>query len=172
VRLHEERANVHDAGVFRRSSRDITGAWSTRHTGMSRIRRIAVKYRSLVTSATVAALTLFAITPARSDGLVIRSGTCSAEAFKNGSGVTSIPPGSDNIFDLSVNCTEATNKKQQFAAYTAGIVGGPPYCVSTIADLERVSAQVKKDPIVPGNPLHCLVNGNAQKIAGKLTRSP
>jgi hypothetical protein len=26
--------------------------------------------------------------------------------------VSSIPPGSDNIFDLSVNCTEATNKKQ------------------------------------------------------------
>ncbi len=130
-----------------------------------------MKYTALITSATVGALTLFAITPAWSDGLVVRSGTCSADAFKNGSGVTSIPPGSDNIFDLSVNCTEATNKKQQFNAYTAGMGGGPPYCVSTIADLERVSAVVKKDP-VSGNPLHCLVNGNAKNIAGKLTRYP
>jgi hypothetical protein len=129
-----------------------------------------MKCTSLMISATVGALTLFAITPARSDGLVVRGGTCSAEAFKNGSGVTSIPPGSDNIFDLSVNCTEATNKKPQFNNYTATIPG-PNYCVSTIADLERVGATVKKDSI-NGNPIHCLVNGDAKKIAGKLTRYP
>lgn len=116
------------------------------------------------------ALSLLAFNPAWADGLVIRGGTCSANAFKTGSGVTVIPPGSDNIFDLSVNCTAVTNNKVNFNAYTAGIPG-PNYCVSTIADLERAGAQVKTDPI-PGNPIHCLVSGDAKKIAGKLTRYP
>jgi hypothetical protein len=129
-----------------------------------------LKFASFVPGISAAALTLIAITPAWSDGLVVRGGTCSADAFKNGSGVTSIPPGSDNIFDLSVNCTTATNKKQNFAAYTVGIAG-PNYCVSTITDLERVGAKVKTDPL-SNNPLHCLVNGNAKQIAGKLTRYP
>lgn len=111
-----------------------------------------------------------AMNPIWADGLVIRGGTCSADAFKNGSGVSIIPPGSNNIFDLSVNCTNATNKKQNFNAYTAGIPG-PNYCVATIADLERAGIKIKPDP-TKTNPIHCLVSGDANKIAGKLTRYP
>lgn len=127
-----------------------------------------MKCTSLIASATFGTLTLFIIAPAWSDGLVVRGGTCSAEAFRNGSGVTFMPP--DSIFNLSVNCTEATNKKQQFNNYI-GAIPGPNYCVSTIADLERVGAKVKKDAL-KDNPLHCLVDGNAKQIAGKLTRYP
>lgn len=107
---------------------------------------------------------------ARADGLVIRGGACSADAFKSGSGVSVIPPGSDNIFDLSVNCTTATNNKADFKRYTTGIPN-PTFCVATIQQLERLGAKIVPDPI-KGNPLHCLVSGNAKKIATKLSRFP
>lgn len=118
----------------------------------------------------IIALTIFSCASAWADGLVIRGGTCSADAFKSGTGVDVIPPNSDNIFNLSVNCTKATNKKVDYKNYTKGIPG-TKFCVSTIAELERIGAKIQPDPVKDNN-LHCLVNGDAKKIAGKLTRFP
>ena len=104
------------------------------------------------------------------NGLVVRGGACSANAFKEGSGVTVYPPGTDNLFGLSVNCTTATGKKADYPRYTAGIPH-TTYCVATIQDLERVGARLVADPL-DDRPLHCLLNGNAKEIAKKLTRYP
>ncbi|NHZ93139.1 hypothetical protein F2P45_29625 [Massilia sp. CCM 8733] len=98
------------------------------------------------------------------DGLVIRGGTCSADAFKKGAELAQ----DDTITNLSANCTSATNNKANFAAYTAGIAG-PNFCVATMIAVQKNSGKVKLDP-KPGNPLHCLVSGKASELAGVLTR--
>ncbi|NHZ33329.1 hypothetical protein [Massilia rubra] len=110
------------------------------------------------------ALCVMAAGPSMADGLVIRGGTCSADAFKKGAELSQ----DDTITNLSANCTSATNDKTKFAAYTAGIPG-PNYCVGTLAAVEKNSGKVKSDPKT-GNPLHCLVSGKASKLAGVLTR--
>lgn len=98
------------------------------------------------------------------DGLVIRGGACSAKAFKDGAELVQ----DDNITNLSVNCTTATNNKANFAAYTAGIANAN-FCVGTLLAVQKNSGKVVPDP-QPGNPLHCLVSGKASKLAGVLTR--
>jgi len=104
----------------------------------------------------------------QANGLVIRAGQCSAEAFKNGSGVH-VSAGGKYISNLSVNCTEATSNPANYNQYLNGIGGYANYCVTTIDKLTRVMAKLSQDP-VRGNPFHCLLSGDPKKIASKLTR--
>ncbi len=106
---------------------------------------------------------------ALADGLVIRGGTCSATAFKNGAASSQAVKGDYYLTGLSVNCTTATNKKADYTNYLNGIGMYANYCVATIDSLERLSVRITPDPAA-GNPYHCLLDGKAKDIAKKLVR--
>lgn len=121
-----------------------------------------------IVSVAIAASTIMFLSPAYAtdDGLVIRAGTCSANAFKNGSGVT---VSDDYVSNLSVNCTTDTNNKANYQNYLQGIAGYGQYCVATMKSIGIVGGKIKKDP-VDGNPNHCLLAGKATELAKKLTK--
>jgi len=98
------------------------------------------------------------------DGLVIRGGTCSADAFKTGAESAQ----DDNIIGLSANCTTASKSKSDYAAYTKGIKGDK-FCVATMQSIEKINATIKLAPL-DDNKLHCLVSGKASKLANVLTK--
>ncbi len=113
--------------------------------------------------------TIFASGTVLADGLVIRGGTCSAAAFKNGAATSQAVKGDYYLTGLSVNCTTATNNKANYTNYLNGIDMYPNYCVATIDSLERLGVKITPDP-VKGNPYHCLLDGKAKDIAKKLVR--
>jgi hypothetical protein len=104
---------------------------------------------------------------AAAPGIVIRAGACSADAFVKGSGVLADSDG--NIQGLSVNCTTATGDKSKYANYLNGIAGYTSYCVGTTAAVASAGGKLKTDKVT-GNPYHCLLAGNAGKLAGALTK--
>lgn len=106
---------------------------------------------------------------AMADGLVIRGGTCSAAAFKNGASSAQQVKGDYYLTGLSVNCTTATNNKANHVNYHNGIGGYGQYCVATMKSLQLLNVKITTDPVT-GNPYHCLLSGNAKNIAKKLTR--
>lgn len=103
-------------------------------------------------------------------GIVIRgigpTKTCSAD--------TVMP--CDNRIDgrahnLSVNCTNATEKIDDYALYTVGMVH-TKFCVARITKIKQKSGSVKTDPLV-GNRYHCLVNNiKAKDLVGLMTEKP
>lgn len=99
-------------------------------------------------------------------GLVIRGGTCSRKAFI--AGAESSSQNGDYISNLSVNCTAATNDKDDYIHYLTGI-NNANVCVATWPSLEIANITIKTNPI-SGNPIHCLVSGNTNDIVKKLTR--
>jgi hypothetical protein len=103
-----------------------------------------------------------------SAGIVIRAGTCSADAFKAGAGVL-VGADDDTIQHLSVNCTDDTNDVKQYANYTAGIDNYNSYCAATKAAVEKAGGILVKAK-VDGNKYHCLLAGKASKLAKVLTK--
>ena len=99
------------------------------------------------------------------NGLVIRFGPCTANAFLE----AGTDLGDDIVKDMNVNCTTETSDKSQFNMYTTGIGGHDEYCVSTIADLEQKKVKVVADPTADDS-LNCQVSGNVNDIAEFLTR--
>lgn len=118
---------------------------------------------------TLAFVFLFSTSTAMADGLVIRGGTCSAAAFKNGASSSQSVRGDYYLSGLSVNCTTDTNNKANHIHYHNGIGMFANYCVATIKSIEMLNVKISRDPQA-GNPYHCLVSGNAKNIAKKLTR--
>ncbi|MFO7593657.1 MAG: hypothetical protein R6X15_06400 [Pseudomonadota bacterium] len=108
---------------------------------------------------------------ATADGLVIRGGTCSAAAFTKGAASVQPVKGDNYLTGLSVNCTTDTANKNNFRDYLDGIGMYNTYCVTTINSLERANVKIQRAP-VKGNDYHCLLDGKAKAIAGKLTRFP
>lgn len=98
-------------------------------------------------------------------GIVIRgigaTKTCSAKT---------VVPDDDQIdgraHNLSVNCTDATSRIDDYAAYTGGLPH-TKFCVAQIAKIVRKQGAVKTDPR-PGNDDHCLVNNIKAKDLVKL----
>jgi hypothetical protein len=103
-----------------------------------------------------------------SAGIVIRAGTCSADAFKTGTGVL-VGADDDTIQHLSVNCTDDTNDVKKYADYTTGIDQYSSYCAATKAAVEKAGGVLVKDKI-NGNKYHCLLAGKASKLAKVLTK--
>ncbi len=103
-------------------------------------------------------------------GLVIRgignTRTCSAD--------TVVPY--DNQVDgrahnLSVNCTNATEKIDNYALYVAGMVH-TKFCVARITKIKQKAGKVRTDPVV-GNANHCLLNNIKTKdLVGLMTPKP
>ncbi len=99
-------------------------------------------------------------------GIVIRgiadTKTCSAD--------TLVPDGG-SADNLSVNCTNATDKIADYATYTGGMVH-TKFCVAQIAKINQKSGSVKTDPVT-GNRYHCLVNNiEAKDLANLMTEKP
>ena len=94
------------------------------------------------------------------NGLVIRFGPCTAEAFM----AAGTDAGDGNVKNLSVNCTTETSEKSQFNMYTTGIGGHEEYCVATIEKLESEDIVITPDAD-SNDPLNCLVEGDVKIIA-------
>jgi hypothetical protein len=99
-------------------------------------------------------------------GIVIRAGQCSADAFKQGSGVLA---DGDNIQGLSVNCVDKTSDVSKYRQYLDGIGDYNSYCVATTAAVGKANGTLKPDK-QKGNPYHCLLSGKASKLATVLTK--
>lgn len=73
--------------------------------------------------------------------------------------------------NLSVNCTDATSNKNNYAAYTAPLPHAR-FCVARIAKIVWMRGSVKTDPL-RGQPYHCLVNNITPKaLVGEMTQKP
>jgi len=97
-------------------------------------------------------------------GLVIRGGACSKAAFEAGAEHVS----GKNISGLSVNCTTATNNKDDFDNYLNGIDQYNNFCVAKWPSLDTANITVVPDP-VRGNRYHCLLSGNVNTAVSKFT---
>ncbi len=73
--------------------------------------------------------------------------------------------------NLSVNCTNATEKIGDYATYIGGMKH-TKFCVAQIAKINQKSGSVKTDPVT-GNRYHCLVNNiEAKDLANLMTEKP
>ena len=73
--------------------------------------------------------------------------------------------------NLSVNCTDVTDKIDDYATYTAGMVH-TKFCVAQIKKIKLKGGSVKIDKRV-GNKYHCLVNNiKAKDLANLMTEKP
>lgn len=97
-------------------------------------------------------------------GLVIRGGSCSKSAFEAGAEHVS----GNNISGLSVNCTTATNDKNDFDDYLDGIDQYSSFCVAKWPNLDTANITVVTDK-VKGNRYHCLLSGNVNTAVSKFT---
>ncbi len=73
--------------------------------------------------------------------------------------------------NLSVNCTNATEKIDNYATYIAGMVH-TKFCVARITKIKQKAGKVRTDPLV-GNGYHCLLNNiKAKDLANLMTPKP
>ncbi len=73
--------------------------------------------------------------------------------------------------NLSVNCTNATEKIDNYALYVAGMVH-TKFCVARITKIKQKAGKVRTDPVV-GNANHCLLNNiKAKDLVGLMTPKP
>ncbi|PUA26676.1 MAG: hypothetical protein B0W54_23335 [Cellvibrio sp. 79] len=120
------------------------------------------------TMALVCIITTFSapITWALTEGIVIRGGECSEDAFSRGAELNS----NGNLIGLSANCTTNTTDKAQYTKYLDGIAN-KKHCVAKWSQLELNGVKVEKDPVA-GNRYHCRLSGKAKDIVKALGKYP
>ncbi len=105
-----------------------------------------------------------------SSGIVIRGigadKTCSANTV-----VPILDQIDGRVNNLSINCTDATSKINDYANYTAGL-SYVKFCVAEIVKIKKNAGSVKTDPF-PGNQYNCLMSTiKVEVLVGLMTPKP
>ncbi len=105
-----------------------------------------------------------------SSGIVIRgigaTKTCSAETV-----VPTEDQVDGRVQNLSVNCTNATDRINDYGQYTAGLPQ-TRFCVARILKIKQKSGSVKTDHYA-GHPYHCLMNNiKVKELVSLMTPKP
>ncbi len=105
-----------------------------------------------------------------SSGIVIRgigaTRTCSAKTV-----VPTEDQVDGRVQNLSVNCTNATDRINDYGQYTAGLPH-TKFCVARILKIKQKSGSVKTDHY-EGHPYHCLMNNiRVKELVSLMTPKP